>query len=406
MKARSGPVRSRLRQALRDSFARIIELCLQHDARFLLIAGDLFDADTVSLSTQDFLVDQLGRLDGIPVFIAPGNHDPYRARETYARMVFPANVHVFQSVRPEHRPVHDSTGRVVAVVHGAAHDRKNLATNLVASIEAPQDGLFHVACVHACVQSSNVAHEHDDYAPCTTDDFAGRGIGYWALGHVHRRQIVSESPCVLYPGNIQGRDLGETGPKGCYVAHVDANRHVTPTFVETSDVRWHQLDLDIEGLADIAQAGQALRERWQADAAGFPGEWCLRVRMVGRGSLHLELSGLHADVVARDDLIAQWQDALGVLLLDLQIATTPPIDLGALLDEQNIRADFIRSVLDLKQDPRARAALIESIADMPWMCPDWHRLTPEQQDDYVAERLDEALMEGVVRLSPQEDLGP
>ncbi len=42
---------------------------------------------------------------------------------------------------------------------------------------------------------------------------AKKGFDYWALGHIHKRQLLAESPSIYYPGNIQGRNRKESGEK-------------------------------------------------------------------------------------------------------------------------------------------------------------------------------------------------
>src|SRR3546814_6974179 len=62
---------------------------------------------------------------------------------------------------------------------------------------------------------------HADYAPCSLDDLKAKQYDYWALGHVHQHEIVCEAPHVVFPGNIQGRTIRETGPKGAVIVTVE-----------------------------------------------------------------------------------------------------------------------------------------------------------------------------------------
>ena len=51
---------------------------------------------------------------------------------------------------------------------------------------------------------------------------ARAGYSYWALGHVHKREVIVEDGVhIVFPGNLQGRDVGETGPKGASVVEFD-----------------------------------------------------------------------------------------------------------------------------------------------------------------------------------------
>ncbi|MEZ6149369.1 MAG: hypothetical protein R3C09_04535 [Pirellulaceae bacterium] len=57
-----------------------------------------------------------------------------------------------------------------------------------------------------------------------------KGYDYWALGHIHKREVLCQEPFVAFSGNIQGRHIRESGPKGCYVVTVHDDRRLEPDF--------------------------------------------------------------------------------------------------------------------------------------------------------------------------------
>ena len=81
-------------------------------------------------------------------------------------------------------------------------------------------------------------HEgHDQTGPCTLESLRSIPIQYWAFGHVHKRQIISDHPYIVYAGNTQGLHRGESGPKGCYVVDVSSRGAVETQFYETNAIR-------------------------------------------------------------------------------------------------------------------------------------------------------------------------
>jgi len=69
-------------------------------------------------------------------------------------------------------------------------------------------------------------------------------MDYWALGHVHNQRILRESrPCIIYPGNTQGRSVRKTGLRGCYLVETGEDRIFRPQFVPTDVVRWFVEDV-------------------------------------------------------------------------------------------------------------------------------------------------------------------
>ncbi|WP_214429507.1 metallophosphoesterase family protein, partial [Escherichia coli] len=74
-----------------------------------------------------------------------------------------------------------------------------------------EPGYFNIGILHTSLTGQE---GHDVYAPCSVDDLRRAGYDYWALGHIHERQVVAEAPAIVFPGNLQGRHAREAGPKG------------------------------------------------------------------------------------------------------------------------------------------------------------------------------------------------
>ena len=88
------------RNEQRGLLGRLAELAQSEKADVLLLSGDLLDSDNTYYETGDELIRSLGGT-GMPVFIAPGNHDYYSDKSPYARLELPANVHVFTKEKPD-----------------------------------------------------------------------------------------------------------------------------------------------------------------------------------------------------------------------------------------------------------------------------------------------------------------
>ena len=67
----------------------------------------------------------------------------------------------------------------------------------------------------SCTPALRDARATSPYAPCTLEGLLSKNYDYWALGHVHRREILHENPWIVFPGNTQGRHINESGPRGC-----------------------------------------------------------------------------------------------------------------------------------------------------------------------------------------------
>src|SRR3989442_11412313 len=82
----------RVRMATRRALENLMQLCLEEEAAFLLLAGDIFDGDWKDYGTGLFFVGQMRRMRaaGIPVYLVRGNHDA--ASQVTKYLVLPDNV--------------------------------------------------------------------------------------------------------------------------------------------------------------------------------------------------------------------------------------------------------------------------------------------------------------------------
>ncbi|MBF7083416.1 DNA repair exonuclease [Desulfallas sp. Bu1-1] len=276
-----------LRDCTFKALDNIIGACIRHRVDFLVLAGDVYDLADRSLRAQLRLRDSFGRLAeaGISVFVAYGNHDHDDGFR--AALAWPDNVHFFAAGEVEARPV-VARGREVARVYGISYPRRDVPDNYASLFRREPGVPFAVAVLH-CNVGGNA--EHANYAPCSLDQLAGAGFDYWALGHVHSRAVLRErGPWVVYPGNPQGRNLRETGARGCYLVRVSPGGTVNLEFLETDCVRWERLRVPIDGLATEQELLDRLDKRLTGLGRLNGGRsLVVRLELTGRGPLHRRL---------------------------------------------------------------------------------------------------------------------
>jgi exonuclease SbcD len=204
---------------------------------------------------------------------------------------------------------------------------------------------------------------HQPYAPTTADRLSDKGYDYWALGHVHNREIVRQSPWIVFPGNTQGRHARETGAKGCMVVDAEPGGGIRSVeFVPTDVARWHQLGIDIAALSsedDLHAAVQA--EVRAAQVSAGDRLLALRLTLTGRGPLH------PAIVSNREAIRAQLAASIGeasagmAWLEKVRIKVTAPLDLPRLAERDDPIGLLIRSIKSLEADPGRLQSLAESV---------------------------------------------
>lgn len=202
---------------------RIFEAAVLEEADFLLLAGDVLNAERAGPRAIQFLLDQFQTLaeHGVAVYWAGGAEDgPDRWP---AAIPLPDGVHVFERGRVEDIS-HFRDDAPIATILGTSWtgDKELRPVEFHADAAAP----FNIAVA---------------YGECAAEPLAAHPIHYWALGGRHKRKAVVTAPhAANYSGTPQGRCPDEDGPHGCTIVHVDEHGKIRTQALVTDAVRFHK----------------------------------------------------------------------------------------------------------------------------------------------------------------------
>lgn len=258
-----------------------IDLCLEERVDALLIAGDLYDGDQTSMKTAGFIASQLRRLDeaGIRTFGIRGNHDA-QSRIT-KELVFPDSVTFFRGADAIALP--SVTSRRDVVVHGVSFASQHAPESLVPKFKPMVEGAINIGLLHTSLAG---AEGHDRYAPCSVADLVATGFDYWALGHVHKRQVHLEKPGIVMPGIPQGRDINEDGPKSVSLVTIHDDGSIQIEEHRTSTAQFERASVDLTGIDDWADAMRVIERRLAAVRQDTPSDHLI-VRLLLSGATSL-----------------------------------------------------------------------------------------------------------------------
>ncbi|MEA2060258.1 MAG: DNA repair exonuclease [Thermodesulfobacteriota bacterium] len=272
-----------IRGATRKAFDNLISLAIEEKVAFVLIAGDLFDGDWKDYNSGIFFANRMGKLarEGIKVFIVSGNHDA--ACPITKTMALPDNVTLFSRGKPQSVTL-ETQG---VIIHGRSYPSRTVTDNLASSFPEHTPGFLNIGLLH----TSLTGHAgHETYAPCTLDDLNSKGYDYWALGHVHQKKIISETPWIVFPGNIQGRHIRETGPKGAVLVHVKNDTIHRVEHRELDVLRWAICQADVSGCTTQDMIHDQIRTSMEEEhqrALGKP--MAIRLELEGSCICHNDL---------------------------------------------------------------------------------------------------------------------
>jgi hypothetical protein len=227
----------RIRRATRRALESLVELCIGERVSLLVMAGDIYDGDWRDYSTGLFFAGQMSRLRaaGVPVVMIHGNHDA--ASQITKHLTLPDNVTVLGHRRPETKVFAD----LGICVHGQSFAKRDVKDDLASRYPEPIRGLLNVGLLHTALAGRP---GHEPYAPTSLEALVAKGYEYWALGHVHQREVLHRDPWVVFSGNLQGRHARETGAKGAMLVEFDGPKVHGVSPVALDAARWHELVLD------------------------------------------------------------------------------------------------------------------------------------------------------------------
>ncbi len=333
-----------IRGATRQAFVNLVDLAIAERVAFVLLAGDLYDGDWKDYNTGLFFAAQMTRLReaGIRAFLIAGNHDAASQLTRYLRL--PDNVTMFSVQQPE--TVHLDAFNVA--LHGQGFYARAVTDDLSVAYPQPEPHLLNIGLLHTSVDGRE---GHEPYAPCSRDGLLLKGYDYWALGHVHRREILHREPWIVFPGNIQGRHVREVGPKGCTLVTVQGDQIISATHRDLDVLRWAVCNVDVSGAAtadDVVDHVRQALERELAASGGRP--LAVRVRLLGACKAHGELAAHHERWTNEIRTVATDVGNGTLWIEQVKLHTHAQADLDQMLARDDAMGDLLRSLLDWDTD--------------------------------------------------------
>ena len=237
------------------TFDEVVDFALDNSVDLVLFAGDAYKSRDPSQTHQREFARRIARLsrEGVPVFLLVGNHDlPHIASRATALDIFPTlsvpNVTIGD--RLDTYIVHTAAGplQVVALpwirrsAFLAREETRSLTieqinrqleervtTMLTWQIEGLDPAIPAVLTAHVSLNTAKTSSEQSMLLgrdPVLMQSALARPeLDYVALGHIHKRQTLSQNPHVVYSGSLERIDFGEENDeKGFCIIDLDTKR--------------------------------------------------------------------------------------------------------------------------------------------------------------------------------------
>ncbi len=352
---------ARVDDASRRAFDNLIELAIDEEVRLVVIAGDVFDGQWRDYRTGQFFVERMRRLrgHGIRVVMILGNHD---ADNPFAgRLELSDNVKLLSSKQPDTVLLDE----IEAAVHGQSFSHREITANLAQDYPRPIAGRFNIGVLHTAASGRE---GHANYAPCSVEQLANHGYAYWALGHIHSREELWASPPIIFSGNLQGRSIKETGPKGVTLVTVEDGVIASLEHRTLDVVRFSNETIEISTIDGREALVAAMRDRAEAALAAADGRpLALRLTLKGAGALHADLATDAKNL--REDIETLLASIASDLWLEkLCLHTSPPAAAQGV--DPTVAGGLRRAIDDLAESGWLKERLSARLTDIAAKLPD------------------------------------
>lgn len=343
-----------IRSATRRALDNLIDLAISEQVDFVLLAGDIYDGDWKDYNTGLYFVSRMSQLQdaGIKAFVIRGNHDA--ASQMTKTLRLPDNVKMFSTSKPECVVLED----LQVAIHGQGFSTRAVTDDLSQAYSQGDPDLFNIGLLHTCLDGKP---GHEPYAPCTMDGLRSKGYQYWALGHVHKREVVSRDPWIVFPGNLQGRHIRETGPKGCTLVIVEDGEVSEVLPLEVDVLRWEKCEIDVSSSETPDDVFEKVRATLQQTLDTAEGRAvAARLILTGTSVVHSALHSESEHWTQEYRALATGLGGAGLWLEKMLINTEPP---AAATESELASDDALNGLLQGIRDKKLNNAALSELAD-------------------------------------------
>lgn len=346
-----------IRGATRRALENLVNLAIEEKVAFVLLAGDIYDGDWPDINTGFFFIKQMAKLqsEGIKVYMVAGNHDA--ENKMTKKLPMPENVYMFSSKKSETVLIDE----LELAIHGQSFATGSTTENLATDFPDLKNNYFNIGLLHTSVDGRE---GHADYSPCTLDHLINKGYDYWALGHIHKREVLNKEPLIIFPGNTQGRSVRETGQKGCTLITVKDENIKAAVHHNLDVLRWGRCEINVSGVENTEEILDLLKEALDKVVMENP-ECTLAIRIVvmGETKAHYEI---HRDTDSFvNECRAQVLSSFGeeIWVEKVKIETSSPAGTDSNLDGQDLIRGILKRIEDISSDDNELDKIIKQLAE-------------------------------------------
>lgn len=214
----------------RKALKKVIEFIKENNIEYLFISGDFYDQEYIRESTINFVNDLFKQITSTKIYIAPGNHDPYISNSFYNTYEWSDNVKIFTNKV-------EKVENEEANIYGFGFNNFEMQENQLETIYIEDKTKVNILVTHGDIVESI-------YNPMNINELKQKQFDYVALGHVHKRDDISN---IIYPGSLISMGFDELGSHGMIVGEI-IDKKLYKQFIPIDEREFMEIEIDVTNI--------------------------------------------------------------------------------------------------------------------------------------------------------------
>jgi DNA repair exonuclease SbcCD nuclease subunit len=333
------------RRGLRASFMKMMEYIRGTGINYVLISGDLFEAELATNSTAELLVREFRNCPETQFIIAPGRSDHIHGNAIYESKRLPENCRVFTSETIDRFDFDEHNVRI----YGWGFTEPNLNANPLIDQQVDDISKINIVIGYADIDGAL----DSDTCPISTQDLKRFGADYYAFGSRHEGgDFVSlEDSMYGYSGALESIGFDEPGIGGAKLVVVKYNGgelSIDAKNMSFGSIAFKSEKVDITGVGTSNEIINRV-SRLVSDKR-YGSETALRVELVG---------DIDPRFVVPKNL---GSDAFGLYSFELIDKTMPLFGTDYMKRDMSVKGEIFRQLLPLLKSEKEEERLVAAIA--------------------------------------------
>ena len=301
------------------NFQNMIDFANKNQVNIIIIAGDLFDKNKVSVKAKNIVKDAIISNTNIDFVYLKGNHD----EENFITEEIPSNLKLFNgdnwtSYRYEN-----------IVISGIEFGKKD-SYEIYKSLMLNQSD-FNIVVLHG--QETNYTDKKDKAEIINLRELKNKNIDYLALGHIHKYKMekLDNRGVYCYSGCLEGRGFDECGNKGFVLLDIENNK-INTEFIKNSIRNLEEIEVDISDTMTTTEVETKIDEK----ISNISRDNLIKIVLTGKVDINSE-----RDI---DYLLKKYNDEF--YFLKIYDKTTLKINYLDYENDASLKGEFIRMILN------------------------------------------------------------